>query len=167
MNRNLLVFSLFIIVAGLAFGLYIISFFGLLLFIPALAAPSRPPARNTPPRPAQGQPQTQPWGRVIPRRSSPAPPPPPTPSPMTEPVAPPAPPMASMATSYSVPLPSPAQPVSYTPALFPSPLIPPMSAMGTAPQPQPAKSSQETRHDGRDELVEVGAILAILKLVFG
>jgi hypothetical protein len=40
-----------------------------------------------------------------------------------------------------------------------------MSTMGSAPQ--PAKSPQETKHEGRDELVEVGAVLAILKLVFG
>jgi len=163
MNRNLLVFSLFIITAGLAFGLCIITFFGLLLLIPALAAPSRPPARNAPPKPAQGQPQ--PWGRVIPRRSPPSPPPPQTPSRGTEPGAPPAPPMASMVTSYSAPLPSPAQPISYSPALFPSPLIPSMSTMGSSPP--PAKVPPESRHDGRDELVEVGAVLAILKIIFG
>ena len=163
MNRNLFVFSLFIIAAGLAFGLYIITFFGLLLLIPALAAPTRPPARNAPPKPTQSQPQ--PWGRVIPRRSPPSPPPPPTPSQGTGPVAPPAPPMASMVTSYSAAPASSAQPVSYSPALFPSPLLPSMSTMGSAPP--PAKSQQESRHDGRDELVEVGALVAILKIIFG
>jgi len=40
-----------------------------------------------------------------------------------------------------------------------------MSTMGSAPQ--LAKPPQETRHEGRDELVEVGALLAVLKLVFG
>ena len=159
MNRNLLVFSLFIIVAGLAFGLYIISFFGLLLLIPALAAPTRPPAGNAPPQPSQ----SRPWGRVIPRPSSP--PPSPAPTPKAEPMSPPAPPMSSMATSYMAISSSPGQPVSYTPALFPMPLLPAMSVMGSAPQ--PVKPPQESRHEGPDEIVEVGALLAMLKLLFG
>jgi len=37
--------------------------------------------------------------------------------------------------------------------------------MGSAPQ--PAKPPQEGRHEGIDELVEVGVLLAVLKLVFG
>jgi len=162
MNRSLLIFSLLIIFAGLALGLYIITFFGLLLLIPALAAPSRPPARNAPPQPAQ----TQSGSRVTPRRSSP-PPLSSTPSPMSEPVVPPSssPHMASIATSYSVPLPSPAQPVSYAPALFPTVMLPSLSNTGSAPQ--PVKPLQEAKHEGPDELVEVGALLAILKLVFG
>jgi len=161
MNRNLLVFSLFIITAGLAFGLYIITFFGLLLLIPALASPSRPPAKNAPNQPAQSQPK--PWGTVIQRRSTPSPPPP-TPSPKIEPVTPPAPPISSMVSSYSTTSSPTNQPVSYTPALFPGPLIPSMSAMGAPPQ--PPKSPQEVKHEGIDELVEVGALLAVLKLVF-
>ena len=164
MNKNLLVFSLFVIVAGLAIGLYVISIFGLLLLITALAAPSRPPGQNAPPRPAQPQPQS--GGRVTPRRS-PSPPPPPTQSPMSEPVVPPSPtsPMASMVTPYSAPSPSPTQPFSYSPALFPWPMLSSMSTMGSTPQ--PAKPPQETRHVESDELVELGAMLAILKLVFG
>jgi len=40
-----------------------------------------------------------------------------------------------------------------------------LSTMGSmAP---PAKVTPEPRHEGRDELIEVGAMLAILKLVFG
>jgi hypothetical protein len=31
----------------------------------------------------------------------------------------------------------------------------------------PPKMPQEVKHEGRDELVEVGALLALLKLVFG
>jgi len=33
--------------------------------------------------------------------------------------------------------------------------------------PQLPKSQQDARHEGIDELVEVGALLAVLKLVFG
>jgi hypothetical protein len=60
---------------------------------------------------------------------------------------------------------SPPQTLSYTPALFPAPLLPSLSTMGSMQQ--PAKMAQEPEREGRDELVEVGAMLAILKLVFG
>jgi len=40
-----------------------------------------------------------------------------------------------------------------------------MSIIGSAPQ--PAKPPHEVRHEERDELVEVGVMLAILKLIFG
>jgi len=73
--------------------------------------------------------------------------------------------MASMATSYMATSSSSTQPVLYSPSLFPSPFFPSMSAMGSAQQ--PAKPLQETKHEERDELVEVGALLAVLKLVFG
>jgi len=158
MNRSLLIFSLLVIFAGLALGLYIISFFGLLLLLPALATPSRP-AQKPPPQPAQ-----QPLPRRVTPRSTPPSPPPPAPTPMAEPVSPPPASMGSMVTSYSASSTSPAQQASYSPALFPGPLLPSMSVVGSAPQ--PAKP-HEARHEERDELVEVGAVLAILKLVFG
>jgi len=40
-----------------------------------------------------------------------------------------------------------------------------MSGMGSTPQ--PVKPPHEARHEERDELIEVGTMLAILKLVFG
>jgi len=57
------------------------------------------------------------------------------------------------------------QPISYTPALFPSPLLPSLSVMGSTPP--PAKAPQEVKREGQDEVVEIGAMLALLKLVFG
>jgi len=40
-----------------------------------------------------------------------------------------------------------------------------MSLIASAPQ--PVKTQQESRHEGPDELVEVGVLLAALKLLFG
>jgi len=54
---------------------------------------------------------------------------------------------------------------SYTPALFPSPMFPSLAGMGSTPP--AAKEAPTPKPDGRDELVEVGTMLALLKLVFG
>jgi len=58
-----------------------------------------------------------------------------------------------------------AQQVMYTPPLFPGPIIPSLSTMGGMYA--QSKPPQEEKHEGRDELLEVGTMLAILKLVFG
>jgi len=73
----------------------------------------------------------------------------------------PAPPTQPAQTYYSGTL-------SYTPALFPAPMLPSLSTMGTPSMPAaPKESLRERREEGRDELVEVGTILALLKLVLG
>lgn len=155
LNRNLFVFSLFLVVVGLGSGLYLISFFGLLLLIPALVSPSQAPGRRGPPQSPQ-QPRSQ---TRVPLRQ-PAPRPPSTAQvPMSEP------PSAQPMTLEMSSTPSPMQPISYAPALFPSTMFPSLSTMGsTGP---PAMVPQEAKREGRDELVEVGAMLALLKLVFG
>jgi hypothetical protein len=55
--------------------------------------------------------------------------------------------------------------LSYSPSLFPTPMFPSFS------QPLPGttqpKESQEHPPNERDELVEVGAIVALLKVAFG
>jgi hypothetical protein len=43
-------------------------------------------------------------------------------------------------------------------------MFPSLSAMGMQ---QPTKETPPQKQDGRDELVEVGAVLVLLKLVFG
>ncbi len=55
--------------------------------------------------------------------------------------------------------------VQYSAALFPNPLLPPMSQLGTFSI--PAQAVPQKKQDDRDELVEVGTMLAILKLVLG
>jgi len=146
MNRNLVVFSLLLILVGLAFGLYVISFFGLLILIPAFASSPRPP-----PRPASTQPRQQPR-RIIPPSQ-------PAPQPQPEQAAPPVQPKQMVSASPAT------QPQSYAPALFPSSMFPALSGMGsTLPA---AKEAPAPKSEGRDELVEVGTMLALLKLVFG
>lgn len=143
LNRNLVFFGVFLILIGAGSGVYLISFLGVLLLIPALLSPSRLPAPRTP---ASGQ--TQPPRRIIP------------PAPVKQPPSPQeTQPMAATQTE------TPMQYQGYAGPLFPAPMFPSLSQMGTPPSatsrpPPPAGQ-------GRDELLEVGAILAVLKLLSG
>ena len=159
LNRNLLILAFFLIVVGALSGFYIISFFGILIMIPALSGPTKPPKGQTPQAPQQQRQQPQP-PRTIPR-SYQRPPTTTAPAPKAGPAAPPPQSMSTMAA----PSPAPYQPMLYTPALFPGPLLPSLSTMGGTQQ--PAMAPAELKREGRDELVEVGTMLAILKLVFG
>ncbi|MDE1852178.1 MAG: hypothetical protein KGI38_00325 [Thaumarchaeota archaeon] len=142
MNRNLLIFSLFLFFIGIAFGEYLVVFFGLLLLIPALLAPSRGPSRPVPVSSRQEV-----------RRITPPP------KPQSAVAAPTQP-------TRSQPIVMPAAPsksLSYSPALFPTSMFPSLSMSGDLPQPSgggPARAQAE-----RDELVEAGAILALLRLL--
>ena len=122
---------------------YLLSFFGLLMLIPALMAPSRPPpTRGSEPA------KQEPW-RITPKPQPSAATPQPHPTPQ--------------ANVVEVPSPQPSQYASYSPALFPNSMFPPLSFSGSVlPKPDaPAKPSE------RDEVVETGAMLALLRLVFG
>ena len=65
---------------------------------------------------------------------------------------------------YATPMYSPTQYQGYSGSLFPGTMFPSLSQIGAPPTTtsQPPPSSQ-----GRDELLEVGAILALLKLLSG
>lgn len=140
MNKSLVYFSVLMILLGVGSGFYLLSLLGGIALIPALLSPTRPPVRRAPEQPRQE-----------PRRIIPPPFQPPRPS---EPVANP--------VSY-VASPAPSQP-TYPAALFPTAMFPSLSTMGSTPQ---AKETAPAKQEGRDELVEVGAILALLKLAFG
>jgi len=136
------------IVVGAFLGVYLVSFLGLLVLIPALVASSNPPPR---PQPSSAR---QPPRRVIPPQAM-------------EAKAEVAPPSQSMSGQMSMAAtPAPTQPQTYSPALFPSSFMPTLTQMSTYPQmtrePQGPKKQEE-----RDELVEVGTILVLLKLVLG
>jgi len=75
-------------------------------------------------------------------------------------------PMTETMAMTSAPLPTPpaGTPVSYSPALFPTPLLMPVSQLSTFPQ--AVKEPPPQKQGERDELLEAGAILALLKLVF-
>jgi hypothetical protein len=154
MNRNLFVFSLLLVFAGVGLDFYFISFIGLLLMIPSLLVSSRPPVR-TAPQPSQTQ--QMPW-RISPPAHVQQEPKAPTvetkvevPMPAPMPAVPPSPMASSVAT--------------YSPPLFPMPIIPALSPVGYIPG-QPKGTSSQKQGEG-DELVEVGAILVLLKLALG
>jgi hypothetical protein len=50
-------------------------------------------------------------------------------------------------------------------ALFPMAMFPSLSQMGTTPA--PASQPPSGKPESKDELIEVGTLLALLKLVFG
>ncbi|MDG7008306.1 MAG: hypothetical protein JRN06_08685 [Nitrososphaerota archaeon] len=145
MNKNLAYFSIFLILIGIGFGIYLVLFLGVLLLIPALLSSARFPTRS-PPTPSQS-----------PRRITPTAPAQPTvPSSEQQPMATPA--------MYGTPMYSPTQYQGYSGSLFPGTMFPSLSQVGPPPTAtsQPPPSGQE-----RDGLLEIGAILAVLKLLSG
>ena len=148
LNKNLLVFSILLITLGIGFDLYPISFLGLILLIPSLLTPSKVPT-GTVPQPSQ---RTKPYQSQQPRRVAP----PPTPQPAAAAQAQPQ-PQAPMAAPTGTPI--------YSSALFPTPMFPTLSL--PSPMAQPVKETQAVKAQEKDELVEVGAILALLKVAFG
>ncbi|MDG6953322.1 MAG: hypothetical protein JRN71_05895 [Nitrososphaerota archaeon] len=150
MNRNLLVFGLLLVVTGIFVGFYVISIFGLLMLVPALMASPRPPPSPPVSRPARETP-----GTIIP---------PLNPQPTAEQPA-------RQGTGVSAPAimmastPSSQSQSYFSPALFPGTLLPSLSlSMGTP------KTTSEPTSEGPargDEVVEVGAILALVRLLLG
>ena len=141
MNRNLLGFGLMLVVLGFGFGAYILSFLGLILLIPSIIPDPPPPAKHAP------QKEKQEPRRIIPRQPS-------------QPADAPQP-----QRSYMQDISPPPQPQAYASALFPAPMFPSLSPMA-APM-QPPEEAARGKQESRDELVEVGAILALLKLALG
>ncbi|MDG6900821.1 MAG: hypothetical protein JRM80_02520 [Nitrososphaerota archaeon] len=142
MNRNLVLFSVLLIMLGIGSGFYLLSLLGSLFLLPALISRGRPPpARATPP-------QKQEARRIIP-------------------LTPPQPPAEAAPPQVSgyMASPQPAQYQGYSMALFPTTMFPSLSQMGgkALPPVQPPVVKQ----DARDDLVEVGAMIALLKLAFG
>jgi hypothetical protein len=147
LNRNLLVVALFLVLLGLGSNTYLVSFFGLLLLIPALLSSPRPRQRPVPSavyqRPRRIAPQQMPPPRVSP----------PSPQPQPQPQATATPPAA------------PTQTPAYSPALLPNSMFPPIFPSVYIPKPTSGASAEKAAE--RDELVEAGAILALLRLFLG
>jgi hypothetical protein len=146
LNRNLLLFALFLIVLGVGFGIYLVSLFGLLMLIPALMATSRPP-----PRPVSA-PSRQASRRIIP---------PPMPQQMATLPNAETPPLTTM----MVPTPQPSAYQSFSPALFPNSMFSYLTPPSTTP-PKPIEAPAKNQSE-RDELIETGAMLAVLKFLLG
>jgi len=142
MNRGLLIFALLLVFLGIGFGLYLLSFFGLLLLIPALLSTPRP---SSPPAPTQAKQETR---RIAPPAAK---------QPETAPQT--ASQMAMAATPFPV------QQQSYSPPLFPTPMFPSLSQTAIQPQPRGVPASEKPAT--QDELLEAGAILLLLRLISG
>lgn len=146
MNRDLFGFAILLVLLGIGFGIYLISFFGLLLMIPAFLARPRQKKGGTPP-PIKQQTrrispppvrQAEPWvSTVQPKVATSAP----TPAPETPTPTP----------TFEVPI-------------FPTSMFPSLS-MTSAPQ--TSKEIVTARPTQEDELLKIGAILALLRFAFG
>jgi len=161
-NRELLVISVLLILFGVGSGLPILFILGFFLLFPALLLSSKP----IPPKPPIGASQQPP------KRSSP-----PSPKLLQAQAQTPAmesgptPLAASYASYASVQTPQ----ISYSPSLFPSNIFPSI-LQATTPMssgaPQSGEVSQVTMRERetrepREDLLEIGAILLLVKLVSG
>ncbi|MDA4124368.1 MAG: hypothetical protein OK438_02790 [Thaumarchaeota archaeon] len=147
MNRNLLVASVFLILVGIAFGFYPVTLIGFFLLFPALLSSPRPGPMKTPTTRPQEQPR-----RIMPH-----------PTPVTEAL-----PLPAVTAPLPTATPSSSQPIphslaSYSSALFPNSMFPNLS-LASPTQSSTAKTEAPA---AKDELLEVGALLAFLKLVLG
>ena len=159
MNRGLLVFSILVIFTGLVVGYYAISIIGLALLIPAFATTPKPKTPKLPTGTSQQTPTV--LRRQVPPTSQ---------SQQAAPAVNSA--MTPVPTAYS---PSMMQPLgsqgqqssfSYSSSLFPTTMFPSMSLIASpAPQPSQAEKQAEPRRSETEELLEVGLLFAILKLV--
>lgn len=147
MNRDLFGFAILLVLLGIGFGIYLISFFGLLLMIPAFLAGSRPKAGGTPPPPIKQQT----------RRISPPP------LRQAEPWVTTAKPVAA------TPAPSPAQPTATQTPTFEVPIFPTsmFPSLSMTPAPQATKEDTAAKPSQEDEVLKIGAILALLRFAFG
>jgi hypothetical protein len=146
MNRGLLGFSILLIFIGFVSGYYAISLLGIFLFFPAILTTPRSKTQRAPVS------TSQPPRRIAPREVPPVP----QFTPAQPEAAKPAPP---------TPLPASQPQANYSPSLFPNPMFPSFSQPLTGQQPPAEKKDQP--QGSRDELLEAGALLTLLKLALG
>jgi hypothetical protein len=148
LNRNLFSFAILLVLLGIGFGIYLISFFGLLLMIGAFLARSRPKTSPPPPQVQVKQQarrisplpprQAEPWAKTI---QQPVAPPPPAPEPAA----------TSQTPTFEVPI-------------FPNLMFPSLSTTSVT---SPSKEATTPKPAQEDELLQIGAILALLRFAFG
>ena len=117
---------------------------------PGIVPPVPCPPRSLPPSPAPS-----PRSRKVPQPGGSHPP-----KPQPTSYLQPAPVKAPAAASSNIPT---AMPQGYSPALFPNPMFPSLSMMGSPPPAPPP----EAKPAERDEILEMGAMLALVKLLAG
>lgn len=147
MNRGLLVFAVILIVIGAAFNVIQALIIGLFLLFPAILTTPRPRTRRIPSS------QAPPTRRIAPR------PPPIIERPVVQ--APPDLAMSVVAAASQV-----RQQPTFSPALFPNPMFPTLSRLPAAAG-IPSKDTNERPTEQREELLEFGALIALLRLALG
>jgi len=167
MNRGLLVFSVLLILLGLSLNAYIISILGFFLLFPALLSTPRPRPPGVPTGSGQQAPEPAPVMESASVAETA-----PEPAPIMEttserapgwgtlstPVAP-----RTVAPTSMPPLP-PSQP-SFSAPLFPTNIFP--STSQQMPTAQVLKEARSESPAPRDEVLELGALLTLMKLIFG
>ena len=154
MNAGLVVFSLFLLILGVASGYYPVAVLGGLLFIGALASPSKQRAPGPQQAPQPQPPRPQPIRRQVAHPSGQISMETPAAMPGTAPV-----PAASLPSSYYT-----SRPNIVNGALFPTPMIPSMNPIVPTP-PLAGEKPVEEKPGGRDEVVELAAIVALVRLL--
>ena len=151
LNRDLFGFAILLVLLGIGFGIYTISFIGLLLMIPAFLARSRRktagpsvPAKQLPPRRISPPPvrQAEPW---VSTQKQTVVAPTPTYAPSHAPSA------TTQTPTFEVPI-------------FPNSMFPSLSpALATVP----SQESTGPKPTQQDELLQIGAVLALLRFALG
>jgi hypothetical protein len=146
MNRGLLAFAVFLIVIGASFNVIQALIIGLFLLFPAVLTTPKPRSQRIPSS------QVPSPRRIAPR------PPPVIEKPVVE--APPdvALPMVTAASQVR-------QQPTFSPALFPNPIFPTLSKIPLSTVAPREAEKQPTEQ--REELLEFGALIALLRLAFG
>ncbi|MDG6989211.1 MAG: hypothetical protein JRN21_07795 [Nitrososphaerota archaeon] len=156
MNRNLLVFSLFLIIFGVVSGVYLVSLFGIILLIPSTLPSARQSSRNPPRQTETKRPPTWDAARRMPADQGPVPT-----AQVAQPAFQPSQPPEPVVTT--TPGPSPME--TYSPALFPGSIFPPVYNLGV--QTTPPAGPEAKKASERDDLVEAGTLFVLLKLFLG
>ncbi len=155
MNRSLLIFSILLILLGVGIGELVISIFGIFLLFPALLSSPRPRPQGTPTGSGPQAPEPAPVMET---------------APTMEAGLEAAPAWGRISTSVT---PATVAPVSMPPLLpsqpsFSAPLFPAVMFPSLSQQVQAAQALKEPKKEAlasRDDVLELGALLALVKLV--
>ena len=143
LNRSLLVFAILLVLLGFGSNFYLLSLFGVLLLIPAFLSSSRPPKMGR--TPVSTKQETR---RIAP-----------PPIQHYEAAAP------SVSPRAVNEIPSTTPSSTFAPALFPTSMFPFLSQ--TVYRPEPTRETAEEKVNQRDDVLEIGTILALLRLALG
>jgi hypothetical protein len=161
LNKSLLAFAIVLIVGGVIIGISLLILLGVFLLIPGLLTTPKtqskiPVSKKEPPPPPR---------RISPPSAPQAPAAPAAPAPEYLQSSPAQPPATAPMTSYDFSKVSASSTQGFTPALFPAAIFPPMSGQTNYRTPQ--VEPRERQQNQNDELLELGLLIAVLRLTSG